>query len=165
MRCQRLYTVLTLLAIVSLTGCTQKPESTSASAQQDQAEVEAIRHVFEQFDSTANAGQAEEWMSLLTEDVIWMIPNQTSLVGKQAVRGRVEPFFANLNMHHVTNVDEVRVAGKWAYMRGTYNFRFAQKAGGAPTDDAGKIVYLLERQPDKTWRITRAIWNTDRQNP
>ena len=163
MRCLQLSTVLLLIPMLSLAGCTRDLKSTSTSEGQEQADQDAIRHVFEQFDSTATAGQEDEWMSLLTDDVLWMVPEQSSLVGKQAVHGRVAPFFADLKMRHVTILDEVRVAGSLAFVRGTYNFEVTPKAGGATTDEVGKFVYILERQPGNTWKIARAIWNTNRK--
>lgn len=125
-----------------------------------EAEIAAIRRLFERYDSTATAGQAEQWMSLLSDDVIWMVPNQAALVGKDAVWGRVRSFFS-LNLVHVGTVDEIRVAGDWAYVRGAYTVRVTPKAEGDTTEELGKIVYILGRQADNSWRITRAIWNAN----
>ena len=163
MRCLQLSTVLLLIPMLSLAGCTRGLKSTSTSDAQEQADQDAIRQLFQQFDSTATAGQENEWMSLLTDDVLWMVPEQSSLVGKQAVHGRVAPFFAELKMRHATILDEVRVAGSLAFVRGTYKFEVTSKAGGATTDEAGKFVYLLERQPGNSWKIARGIWNTNHE--
>lgn len=94
-----------------------------------------------------------------------MVPNQPALVGRDAVRGRVGPFFVDWNMDHVGTVDELRVAGDWAYVRGTYVFRVTPKAGGDTTEEVGKIVYILGRHADDSWKITRAIWNLNHIAP
>ncbi len=159
---KKLLMILPLVFLLCFTfGCRQGEEVTEEPVVDVEADIAAIRGLFEQFDSTATAGLAEEWMSLLSDDVIWMVPNQAALVGKDAVLGRVGPFFSNLNMEHVTGVDEVRVAGDWAYVRGTYSFGVTPKAGGDTTEEVGKIVYILGRQADNSWKITRAIWNAN----
>ena len=98
-------------------------------------------------------------MSLLTDDVLWMVPGQSTLVGKNAVWSRVGPFFADWRMNHVSDIDEQRVAGDWAFVRGTYLFQVTPKAGGQTTEEAGKFIYLLERDADDNWKVSQAIWN------
>ena len=128
-------------------------------------DIVAIHGLFERYDSTVNAGQAEEWMSLFSDDIIWMNPDQPALVGKDAVRGSVGPLFADLNNEHVITVDEVSVAGNWAFVRTTYTWRFTPKAGGETSEELGKEVFILRRQTDSSWRITRAIWNKNHTAP
>jgi uncharacterized protein (TIGR02246 family) len=151
-----------LVAVAFFSACANGVERSPATDPQSKVDIAAIRGLFESFDSTATAGLAEEWMSLLSDDIIWMVPNQTSLVGKEAVWGRVGPFFSDLNMEHRSGVDEVRVAGDWAYVRGTYAFWVTPKAGGETTEEVGKFLYIVGRQADNGWRITRAIWNANR---
>lgn len=165
MRYQRILTSLGLLAVALLPACAEGTEHSPSAGPESETDIAVIRGLFQRYDSTATVGQAEEWMSLLSDDIIWMVPNQPALVGKDAVWGRVGPFFADLNMEHVGAVDEVRVAGDWAYVRGTYTFRVTPKAGGETTEEVGKIVYILGRQTDNSWRITRAIWNANHPAP
>jgi uncharacterized protein (TIGR02246 family) len=126
---------------------------------EEETDIVAIHGLFERYDSTVTAGQAEEWMSLFSDDIIWMNPDQPALVGKDAVRVSVEPLFADLDNEHISTVDEISVAGNWAFVRTTYTWRFTPKAGGETSELLGKQVFILMRQIDDNWRITRAIWN------
>ena len=157
---KRLLMVIPLVFLVCFAFGYQKGEEVAAV--DVDTDIAAIRDLFERYDSTINAGLAEQWMSLLSDDIIWMEPNQPAIVGKDAVWGIVGAFFSDLDMERVTGVDEVRVAGDWAYVRGTYEFRITPKAGGDTMEEVGKIVYILGRQADNSWRITRAIWNENR---
>ncbi len=161
MRYQRIVAGLGLATIALLSACTERTERPPIAGPQSEADITAIRDLFDRYDSTATAGLAEEWMSLFSDDIIWMVPNQAALVGKEAVWGRVRPLFSDLNMEHVSGVDEVRVAGDWAYVLGTYTFRVTPKAGGETTEEVGKLLYILGRQADSSWRITRAVWNAN----
>lgn len=134
---------------------------TPVAAGLSEKDVAAIRDLFQRFDDTANAGDAQGWMTLLSDDVLWMVPNQAVLVSKEAVHTRVQPFFDQLDMEHTTTLEEVEGVGEWAFVRGTYSFRTTPKAGGETSEEIGKFIYILGRQSDGSWRIARAIWNLD----
>jgi ketosteroid isomerase-like protein len=57
--------------------------------------------------------------------------------------------------------EEVRVAGDWAYSRGTYSATLTPKAGGEPREDSGKYLTILERQSDGSWKIARDCFNSN----
>ncbi len=151
------------LAFILLPCCAPAPEQQAEPVGEEapttEADVEAIHGVLQRFDDTTNAGDAENWLTLITDDVLWMVPNQSTLTGKEAVRGRVQPFFDELDMEHVTTVLEVEVAAEWAFARGNYKFRVIPKTGGETSEEIGKFIHILERQSDGSWKITRAIWN------
>ena len=91
MRYQRMVAGLGLAAIAFFSACAENTERSPAVGPQSETDVAAIRGLFDRYDSTATDGLAEEWMSLLSDDIIWMVPNQAALVGKDAVLGRVGP--------------------------------------------------------------------------
>jgi ketosteroid isomerase-like protein len=161
MRYQRVVSGLGLAAFALLSACAQGTERSPGADPRSEADIAAIRGLFERYDSTVSGGLAEEWMSLLSDDIVWMVPDQDALVGKDAVWGRVESLFSDLTMEHVTGVDEVRVAGDWAYVRGTYAFRVTPKAGGETIEEVGKSVLILEREAGSSWHIARNIWNAN----
>ena len=39
------------------------------------------------------------------------------------------------------------------------------KAGGEPTEDSGKWLGILKRQPNGSWKVHRDIWNSDKPFP
>ena len=69
-----------------------------SSSVQSGDDTEAIRGLFEQYDATTNRGDLAGWLALLTDDVLWMAPDQASLVGHAGVKARVEPWFEQLDM-------------------------------------------------------------------
>ncbi|MCH7939879.1 MAG: nuclear transport factor 2 family protein [Candidatus Marinimicrobia bacterium] len=60
----------------------------------------------------------------------------------------------------ITN-EEVRVAGDWAFARGTYTAILTPKAGGETIDIDGKYLTILERQVDGSWKIFRDCFNSN----
>jgi len=58
--------------------------------------------------------------------------------------------------------DEIQVTGEWAFDRGTYQWRGVPRAGGDAIDDRGKYLVILQRQVDGSWKLARAMDNSDR---
>jgi uncharacterized protein (TIGR02246 family) len=154
------YYGLPLLATVLLACQSCAPvERTSTS---DSAEdVTAIRTHSEAFDRAISAGDEQSSAALLTDDVIWMVPNQPALRGREAVQNRFHGLFTGSSLELRSTVDEVRIAGDWGFVRGTYHLLLTPRDGGAPTDETGKLINILGREQNGTWRLARHIWNAD----
>ena len=54
-------------------------------------------------------------------------------------------------------VEEVRVFGDVAFIRGTWRNLSTPKAGGDAEEFSGKWLWICERQPDGQWKIARHI--------
>jgi ketosteroid isomerase-like protein len=134
--------------LLTLLGC-QGPSSTGLTA----LDEKTIR---EENDIYVNSYRTGNWTpleKLLTDDVVWMVPNAPALVGKQAV---VESHSrsAALADFWVTPL-EIRGGGNVAFVRGTY------KVGSGEGADEGKYIEIRFRQSDGSWPIARSIWNSN----
>jgi ketosteroid isomerase-like protein len=56
-------------------------------------------------------------------------------------------------------IEEVRVAGDWAFSRGTYAFTVIPKAEGEIEKGDGKYLSILEKQDDGSWKLARDCFN------
>ena len=91
-----------------------------------------------------------------------MPPNAPIIQGKSAVREYVQPAFEQLNILHEYSIDEVEVAGDFAFARTSSKETYTPKtAEGEPMVVNGKTIFLLKRMPDGTWLCTHAIWNSN----
>lgn len=144
MRNHYLLTPLLLLVL----GC-QSPSPTALTA----LDEKTIR---EENDAYVNGYRTGNWSSLgkvLTDDVVWMIPNAPALVGRQAViesHSRIAP----LADFWVIPV-EIAGGNGIAFVRGTY------KVGSGAGADEGKYIEIRFRQIDGSWPIARSIWNSN----
>ncbi len=107
------------------------------------------------------ANDAQALGRLVTEDAVLMPPNQPVVVGRAAV---VDWFAGVVRQARTTGVGvpqrEVIVAGDWAIERGSFTWKVAPTAGGAPIEDRGNFLAIYQRQTDGAWRVTRNIWNS-----
>ena len=94
-----------------------------------------------------------------------MPPNASANVGRQAIRSWVQGFFDAFRTQFGLSVDEVRVAGDWAFERGACRITLTPKAGGEPIQDIGNYITIYGRQPGGAWGMARDIWNSDNPPP
>jgi ketosteroid isomerase-like protein len=104
---------------------------------------------------------SRSWDTLAAEytpDAVRMPPNQPSVVGRQAIRQWLEqlPPITHFAFHLV----DLQGSGDLAYLRGSWSIT-AAPTGIAPVSDSGKILVVLQRQPDGTWLRVVDAWNSD----
>jgi uncharacterized protein (TIGR02246 family) len=133
-----------------------------AGARMEEEKIDRLR---DQHVAAVNAGDAEGWADCFTEDGVQMPPHFGANVGKAAVRGWSGGFLGMFACQFSLSVDEVRVAGDWAFERGRYTMHLTPRAGSPAMDDSGKYITIYQRKPDGSWKIARDIWNSDQPLP
>ena len=211
-------------------------------------DVAAIKRVIDHWVAAANAGDAVAGASLFTDDGILMLPNQPSVIGKEAIRSHLQAHFderggagapteadalyqpsgdalpsdeelrfdyrqergtvplsegisdrSDDSLAPVFAADELQpprrqpwsygsarvgwipnsylieklseealeleIAGGWAFARCTYAVTLVPKASWQSTEDSGKLVRIMKRQSDGTWKVHLDIWNSDQPLP
>ena len=122
--------------------------------------MEAIDRARDGHVAALNAGDAEAWAGQFTEDGVQMPPNAPANEGRATIRSWSQAVVDQYRSKFALTVDEVRVAGEWAYERGEYRTTLNPRAGGPPTQDVGKYVMVYRRGPGNTWEIACDIWNS-----
>ncbi len=120
----------------------------------------AIRNQHEWATSALTKGDLDSLMSVYADDVIMLPPNQPQRVGKASVRSMWEEVLNDFAVEVSVAVEEVEVAGQWAFERGTFVMKLSPRAGGAPIEDTGKYLDVLRQQPDGSWKYTRLSFNS-----
>jgi ketosteroid isomerase-like protein len=93
-------------------------------------------------------------MQLIAESAVYMPANSQPLVGREAIR----ELFKSHPWEKVTETPaEIEGRADFAMVRGAYT----STVQGKPY--AGYYIEVWQKQPDDAWRITRKVWNTDRQ--
>ena len=125
-----------------------------------EADLAALEKLVEAEAAAGTSGDVEELMNLRTADAIEMLPGEPTLVGKDAIRtawGEDDPFvsqFSNIS------IEEVRVFGEWGYMRITYVQTLTPVTGGESIEFNGRTLWLVQRQPDNSWKIALEMINS-----
>ena len=144
-----------LFAALTLLSCQPAVEQTEADAKAIQALVQA-------WGAAVETGDVAEVMNLYTDDIVRMPADAPTIRGKQAIeeafRGGFELFSIEV-IWPVEGTEEIIVADDWAFHLSEYLEKFTPKAGGETFEERGKIIEILKRQPDGSWRFAREIWN------
>lgn len=102
-------------------------------------------------------------LSLWDDEGVALPPGGDPIIGMEALKiwlqGNEEPDFHVTEYVH--DFKDRKVVGDWAFEWGMY------LSAAEPLDDwesikqTGKLLRILRRQPDSTWKVAIAIWNVD----
>ena len=128
------------------------------SMENDLRAIEAINQRDMQF---ALAGDKAMMMSQWADDIVLLPPAGPIMRGRavieQASRGVEDPTI----LSSVLDMQEVKVIGDFAFQWGTYDYTLRPSAGAEVARVSGKIMRILQRQPDGSWKIYRGIYTVD----
>lgn len=122
------------------------------------ADQTAIHQAQENDVKLTNAQDWEGDLALYAEDAILMPPNQAAVQGKAPIQAWMQayPPISNLQEQSL----EIEGQGDLAYDRGTYSMTVSH-VGAPSTDDHGKYLTIWRKQADGSWKISRAMFNSD----
>ncbi len=148
-------TVACLSTLVLLfPGCLQP---TQIGLTPTSSEEMAIRELFRQRVDAADHGDIRRWVACFSNDAIIMPANASVVVGKEAIKAW-ERGFEGFRPQVKINIDEVIVAGAWAYVRSRFSGVFIKDSQRFPIE--GKELAILRRvQGD--WYFHRLCGNKD----
>jgi uncharacterized protein (TIGR02246 family) len=143
----------------------EQVEPVAEEAPSTEADVEAIRGVNQQCLAAINSGDADTCPNLFTDDGVFMPPNEPMIIGKDAIRAWLQTAMDSFTFDNTWSSEEIVVFGDWAFDRGSSTSIITPKEGGESIKDAGKYIWILERQSDGSWKYARVIWNSDNPPP
>ena len=110
-----------------------------------------------------NRADVDGMAEVVAEDIVTMPPNIRAFEGKEACRSWWQQGFDAARSHFEVIPTELEVAGDWAYDLFTWSMESTPHEGGEAAHDRGNCVFLWRRGSDDSWRLARAIWNSDNE--
>lgn len=142
-----------ILACLMMCACSQEIDT--------KADVEAITALHNAWVSAIEQLDIDSEMALWAKDGIVMQSGKLAYVGTEAIREQSQ-FYNEVTIKDVNvTIEELEVAGDWAFIRQTFKATWIPKDGSEPTDENSKEIMILKRQPDNSWLLARYIWNTN----
>jgi uncharacterized protein (TIGR02246 family) len=126
----------------------------------DLAEIERLH----QRDMEASrSGDFETLRSIISDDAVMLPPGSGVTRGRaeleQGFRRMAEAMSGVEVLEYELDFEEVKIVGdyafEWGYIRGAMRAR----EGGAVERSTYKVMRVLQKQPDGTWKVHRSIWN------
>ena len=125
-------------------------------------DVEAIRTLAE--NEWTQAGLARDWdksLSLCTNDVVYMVPDQPALRGRAALRAWLEQFPKIVKF--TQTVDAVAGHESLAVARGSADLTVESE--GQSVQNVNKWLCCMQKQPDGSWQASAVCFNWDKPMP
>lgn len=112
----------------------------------------AIRDLVSTWMSATEAGDIETVLSLMTDDVVFMVPGREPF-GKEEFAA-LSKDASDLHFDARSEILELQILGDWAFIRCHIDLRITPPAQ-EPFRRAGKTLTLLRKDSDGQWRIAR----------
>lgn len=122
---------------------------------------QSIRKLNHDWAAAMQAKDIVQLAGMVTDDVVFLPPGFPAIRGKQSVEAMYANFFAQFSrVEQTTSIDEIQVAGEWAFAWGSEKLVLVPKVGGSPIQMQGKGMSVYRRQPNGSWKIARGINNS-----
>ena len=149
----------TLLAIVFATAsCYGQKATKQIQTAKDEAAIRTI--VTDVYGAKVNANNAASYANeLFADDVLWAPPDAPDRTNKAGIQVGMQNTFDKFTLAVQPTVEEIRVYGEFAYAIGNVDVKLTPKAGGDIVPLKFRIFWLLTKQTNGKWLISRQIWN------
>ncbi len=128
-------------------------------------ELRAIEALHEKDRAAVLAGDAEKIMSLWTDDIVTVRSDGSVSRGRveneAVLRSNLELGAAFVPLEYALELEEVKVLGDYAYEWGFFRSAMMPSQSGQVLESRGKLMRILRKQPDGSWRIHRTINTSD----
>ena len=123
-------------------------------------EERALRQLIADYQHFVNAGDAQGYTTLFTEDVLWMPPNARDREGKSEILDAQTVAFSKFKFQVELTPTEVRVLSQdWGLVICSVRGVLTPRSEGETADLRFRGLFVMAKQPDGRWRIARQIWN------
>ena len=118
-----------------------------------QTDEQAIRNLIATWMSASKSGDTAKVLSLMADDVAFLTPGRPPMRGK-ATFASAQAGLQDFAIEGKSEIQEIEVAGEWAYAWTRLTVAVTPKAGGPAVRRAGDTLSILRKQAGK-WLLFR----------
>lgn len=118
-----------------------------------QSDEQAIRDLIATWLSASKAGDTEKVLSLMSDDVIFLVCGHAPMRGKAAFAAS-QAALKQVDIDATSEIQEIKMLGDWAYLWTHLSVVMTPKDGGAANKRAGNSLSILRKQ-DGVWLLIR----------
>ena len=121
-------------------------------------DLRAIEAVNQEDVQAALANDTARMMAQWTEDFVLLQAATPVLRGRSLIAEASQDLEGSIEiLEYVLDIHEVKVLDDHAFQWGTYQYAIRPRAGGETIRTDGKLMRILQRQPDGSWKSHRTI--------
>jgi uncharacterized protein (TIGR02246 family) len=114
---------------------------------------QAIRQLVSTWLNATRAGNTEQVLKLMSDDVVFLTPDRPPMRKSDFVASQAAQ--QNFDIQGDSEIQEIKLLGdEWAYCWNKLSIVITPRDGGAPTKRAGNVLSILHKQAG-SWVIVR----------
>lgn len=117
-----------------------------------------IKQTLFQYRDALNASAVGQVLPLYTDTGVFMPAGAPSAVGQEQVKAAYEFVFSQIQLRIEFFIDEIEVAGEYAFARTTSRGQTLIHASGETVAEENRELFVLKRV-DGNWKIDRYMFN------
>jgi uncharacterized protein (TIGR02246 family) len=152
--------VFILLGMIVFSGACQ-----SKKTQNEQEALNGIEELHRKDIAASKARDFETLLSLWTEDGVLLLPGTKPIIGLDALKvymdeqAKISQTYKIIKYEH--KWEEIKVIGDWAFEWGYFDIEAEMIKDGEIIREQGKLLRILRKQKDGSWKAARAIGQND----
>jgi ketosteroid isomerase-like protein len=159
---KKLFMILTLVILFCFTfGCQKAEEVAEEPVVDVKADVEAIKGIIDNIMKTSNEGDYEGYMAIIDEEAVFLPPNAPTVSDMETIRSIYKSQFDSFDLDLTIMNKEIHVFGDLAFSRDGWKGSLYPKDSSEPILFDNKIITIYKKQPDGSWKIWRAMFNSN----
>lgn len=115
----------------------------------------AIRKVIALWHTATAAGNVDTVLRLMSEDAVFLVAGQPPMRGRSSFEAGLRGLLTKHRIESSSDIQEVEVAGDWAYCWTQLTVKVIALADGSTTVRKGNTLSILHKQADGNWVLTR----------
>jgi len=119
-----------------------------------ESDERAIRAIHRVWMEAVNAGDLDRLLGLMTEDVVFLGPDQAPF-GRDGFPAGFSAGHQQFQIRCTSELEEVVVAGNVAHTRCKDSLSLTPRTGGEITELEGHRLTVYRKQPDGSWLLAR----------
>jgi uncharacterized protein (TIGR02246 family) len=119
-----------------------------------QNDEKAIRDLIDKWMRATSAGDLPEVLSLMAEDVVFLIPGQAPMRGKEVFAKGFRAALQHVRIESRSEIQEIKFAGDWAYCW-NHLWVTVMPLTGSPQRREGYTLSIFRKNSDGTWLLVR----------
>lgn len=120
-----------------------------------QTDEQAIRDFIQTWLRASGAGDVERLLTMLAEDVVFLLPGQPPMRGRDAWAKMYRSVVPKFRIEGKAEVQDVQVFDTLAYCWTQLAVIMTPAVGGAPSRMSGHTLSIFRKEPDGRWVILR----------
>jgi uncharacterized protein (TIGR02246 family) len=150
------------LVMLSASGC-HPGLSQKTGADSRERELDGIEKLHQQDIAATLSDDPSALAELWTDDAVRLEPGRQADIGKPAIRAADERAKADHPKAKVVSyapeIKDVRIEGRSAFEWGYFTGSYKETPDGEVKMFRGKLLRVLQKQDDGSWKFARVMWN------